>query len=88
MSGFYIRGGNSPATFGPGPVGCPEGQATAFDAVSGKCFKIYGVAVTIGDTSASNQGLFEVYNFNVHRDGTQRAVPSNLGLNVSGQVVV
>jgi hypothetical protein len=86
MACTYIDGGNSPTTFAPGSKGCAPGQATAFDVVSGKCFKIYGVAVTIGNKAASVKGWFEVYNFNVHREGTQRAVPSNVGLN--GPVVV
>jgi hypothetical protein len=71
--GKYIDGGESPGTYGPGPVVCGPGQATGWDVRTEACFKIFGVGITIGDTNASNQGGFEVYNFNVHRDGTQRA---------------
>ena len=78
--GKYVNGGDSPVTFAPGAAACPSSQATGFDAASGACFKIYGIGVLITPTSASIQAGFEVFNFNVHRDGTQRPVvnPSQL----------
>jgi hypothetical protein len=74
MSGKYVDGGKSGATFSPGPDACGDGQATAFDAVSGACFKMYGLGVTIGSSTASFQGGFEVCNLNFHSSATQRAL--------------
>lgn len=78
--GKFIDGGISPDSFGPGPVVCPAGQATAWDEWTGACFKIYGLGITIGDTADSDQGGFEIFNANIHMDGTQRALVSNYQL--------
>lgn len=86
MSGKYIDGGKSPASFGPGPKVCPDNQATAWDNITKACFAIYGVGIVIGDTSASVHAGFEVCNFNFHSSGTGR--PAVNPLQLGGPVVV
>jgi hypothetical protein len=73
--GKYIDGGVSPASFPWGVAACPDAQATAYDMIDPACWKIYGKGIVIGDTNDSNQAGFEVFNFNIHNDGTQPAVP-------------
>lgn len=84
--GKYVSGGKAGASFGPGSASCPEQQATAYDEIDPACWQVFGSRIVIGDTSASVQGGFEVFNFNIHNDGTQRAVPTYAAL--EGPVVV
>ena len=73
MACKYMDGGVSGSTYGPGPKVCPAEQATAWDVRDKKCFKIFGVGVTIADRTASIQGGFEVFNFNMHTSGSATA---------------
>ncbi len=66
----YVDGGESPVTFPPGPVVCDPKQATAWDVIDKACYTIWGVGVTIDNTTSVQAG-FEVFNYNMHRDGTQ-----------------
>lgn len=78
--GKYIDAGYSPGTFGPGEVVCDNARATAWDAWSEQCFPIFGLGIIIGDTTAPIQAGFEIFNLNVHMDGTQRPVVNPLQL--------
>jgi hypothetical protein len=78
--GKYAPEGDSSVTFGPGGVNCPEGSATAWDAITGECFQVYGLGITIGKASASWQGLYEVFNTNIHARGAQSPVVNPLQL--------
>ena len=69
--GKYCDEGDSPATFPSGPTVCAAMQATAWDNITMKCFKIFGWGVTIEDTTAPFQGGFEVFNANIHMVATQ-----------------
>lgn len=63
--GKYLDG-DSGKTYETGSpnMACGGGQAMAWDVNSQSCYKIYGVAVTIGDTVSSIHAGFEVCNFN------------------------
>lgn len=74
--GKYITAANAGSSFGPGADGCPDKQATAFDMIDPACWKVFGAGIVIGDSANSIQGGFEVFNFNVHAEGTSRAVPT------------
>ena len=78
--GKYITAATAGSSFGPGSAQCSGGPAQAFDEIDQACFKVFGTGIVIGDTSASIQGGFEVFNFNIHNDGTQCACVSNVQL--------
>ena len=67
----YVGDSESPVTFGPGPAVCGASQATAWDNITKACFTIWGLGITIGDTTAPVQGGFEVFNRNMRCSGTQ-----------------
>jgi hypothetical protein len=80
MSGKYYPGGKASVSFGPGVAACPKEQATAFDMIDPACWKVFGAGIVIAGSGNSVQGGFEIFNFNVHNDGTSRAVPTVLDL--------
>ena len=66
----HVFGGDSPGSFAPGSDSC-GGGLVAYDEVDKTCHPVYGLGITIGDTTASNEGGFSVFNLNVHKHGTQ-----------------
>ena len=86
----YLPSGKASATYPPGGTNCgplgPGSAAFAWDVVNEACYRIYGLAVTIGADTASFQGAAEVYNFNVSMSGGQGSLVNTAGL--PGPVVV
>ena len=85
--GKYCDEGDSPVTFGAGPKVCGPTQATAWDNVTKTCFKIFGLGITINDTTAPWQGGFEVFNANIHMVATQPPCVNCYQLASAGTVV-
>ena len=88
--GKYMPSITARASFPPGGPNCgplgPGSAAYAWDIVNEACYRIYGLAVTIGADTASFQGAAEVYNFNVAMSGNQGSMVNTAGL--PGPVVV
>lgn len=87
MSCKYVQPTVGGSTFAPGSDSCPKtGRAVVWDEISGKCFKVYGLEIVIGDQAASNQAGWEVYNAEIHANGDQRCCTSNVQLGLMGPI--
>lgn len=80
--------GTSPITFPPGADKCPPGGLVAFDMVDKTCYDIVGLGAELGDIVTSIEGACNVFNLNVHRNGTSPAAPTVMALKALGTVSV
>lgn len=66
--------------------GCSEavsqaaGSAVVYDAQSGACWRVTGMAIPIGETRAGHQEGFEIFNRNMQAIGTSEPVPTQMAL--------
>lgn len=89
----YISASTAGGDLGIVTNGCSEaasqaaGSAVAWDLwtyirTGGKqgCWRVTGMPIPIGDTDASIHKGFEIFNRNMQANGSESAVPSNLGI--------
>jgi len=81
--GKYISGGDGSGINAPIAAGCDQFRgsgAHAYDAAVDECLGVTGIRIPIGDTDASIQKGFEIFNRNINQDRTQPAVPNTFSL--------